>query len=395
MKYFCRWTGTSCNTFLDDPVTLIPPELISTESVGPIGSGWTLDCAQSSWSSTQQTSYMPNVRTCCLNKPGEPKACVTTPKCQYVETSCECGFKDLDYSENPNYNPIPGTPVNPWFMCENTLSSVTTDTGGEVRTGYCTWCKGSMLQNFDYRMWLINNNKLPDYADIRKQIDWGTPGNCSNRCSTYNTCEMNNSETDWNSCVWNQSGGIYGLDPTTQNIDLTKGWCFNYDSCITQAGSDSIQTQACNNQVEIQNTCEKQLASKYSTMNELFAWDVNTMGGALACTQGSKWTHVCNKSSGFGSFSQNYICGWCPSLTNETGLSTCPPSTDAPTNIIVPTNAPISINIEQSIEAIWPDSNISQSQRLANGITVLVVILLIILLIIGLSSWGIWKSKHS
>jgi len=393
MKYFCTWDGMSCTSSLTDPVTVIKTlPIVSTEAIGPTGSDWTLECAQSSWSSTKQTSYVPSVRTCCLNKPGETKACVTTPRCQFVETSCECGFKDIDYSGNPNYNKVPPTsPINPWFMCQNTLTSVTTNTGGAVHTGYCTWCKGTMLEDFDYRTWLINNQKLPGYADIMEITEWGTPDECSNRCSSYNTCEINNSESDWNSCIWQQSGGVFGIDPSTPSINLTKGWCFNYNSCITEAGTNSAQVESCNNQLNLQNTCENQLASKYNTYNELFAWDVNTPGGALACTQGSKWTHVCSSSSGSGNFAENYVCGWCPSLTNEAGVSTCPPSTNPPsTNPPIMTSSPY-ISIEQAIEVLWPDTKINPQQRLANSITVLVVLIVITILIIGLIIWGIWK----
>ena len=274
MKYFCNWDNINsvCKAVNQDPWTLFQtvgpkdqtnsPKTSFTESIN----GYTLNCAQSSWSSTQVNSYADTIRTCCISKAGTPKTCVTTPRCQFVETSCECGFKDIDSYQNPSYNASVGSnPIRPWFICEDVEQSLTIGGNSYQQKGYCTWCKGTQLKNFNYRDWMINNGKLAAGEDIRTAIAWGTPDNCTNRCSNYNTCETNNSEKLWNECIWNHSNGTIGVDPTDPNLDLTKGFCYS-DVCLDNAKTQD-QIDQCNKISNLKNICEQELQNTVSTKN--------------------------------------------------------------------------------------------------------------------------------
>jgi hypothetical protein len=323
MKYFCKWNDAEkvCKNVKDDPWSLFQsglqsggaPAKIFTENVN----GYTLNCAQSSWSSNQVTSYADTVRTCCISKPGTQKKCITTPRCQFVETTCECGFKDIDFNGNPSYNSIPSNPKNPWFICEDTEQSLTVNDNSFVQKGYCTWCKGSQLKNFDYRNWLINNNKLLQGEDIRDSIAWGIPNDCKNRCSNYNKCETNESEKQWNDCIWKHSGGTIGIDPnnTIGFNDFTKGFCFS-SNCLANAKTQ-VEISECNLLNTLKNTCEAELAPQVSTINELSPITVNdNIVMAVPCSEGTNWFHSCTKSGNI-TYAQNYACGWCDNLQND------------------------------------------------------------------------------
>ena len=401
MKYFCKWNSSThkCGTLINtDPWTIFKkngpkdptgnPSALSTETVN---GKWTLNCAQSSWSSTDIDSYAESVRTCCLDKnDGSNKVCVTTPRCQFVKSTCECGFKDISFYGNPNYQSSPTSPKHPLFICDETQTTVTTSSGTKVEKGYCTWCKGSMLKDFDYRMWLINNGRIAPGMDIRDSIAWGTEASCNNRCTDYNFCEKTDSESLWNKCIWDKSSGVYGIDPTTAT-DFSKGFCYawnNVNDCITAASGNMYKINLCNDMEKYKNLCETELQTTISTKNELAAIKVNTNGGtaeALACSEGSTWKHTCSKSlnnSGGGSYAENYVCGWCPNLQNEANTDSC--STDGPT--VAPTSSPVSNsgNMWYSILS----SDYQTAIQILTGIIFGIVIFLIAIILIGLKITG-------
>lgn len=394
MKYFCSWDigNNVCNAVTDDPWNLFKngprdqsgPKTSFTETVN----GYTLNCAQSSWSSTQVNSYADTIRTCCISKPGSSKTCVTTPRCQFVNTTCECGFKDIDPRQNPSYNTnIASNPVKPWFMCADVEQNVIIGGNSYQQKGYCTWCKGTQLKNFDYRNWLINNKKLVAGEDIRDSIAWGTPDNCTNRCSNYNSCELNSSEKQWNECIWRHSNGTVGVDPTSSNLDLTKGFCYS-EVCLNNAKTQT-DIDHCNTMISLKNVCEQELQSNISTKNQLYPIIPNSnVPIAKRCTEGSQWTHVCNITNGT-SYAENYACGWCPNLQNDwpdNPCSTSSPATSAP--VASEWYSPLLVGVKTS-------SNQQQNQNIASGILVVIIIIIILALVmLGLFSRWLWKRSH-
>jgi hypothetical protein len=279
MKYFCKWNNIngSCTSVKDDPWTLFiknapqsngKPKAVFSENVN----GYTLNCAKSSWSSTDITSYADTVRTCCIQIPGSSKKCVTTPRCQFVETPCECGFKDIDPLKNPSYSANssinnPDSVKQPWFICGDTSQSVIVGQNNFLKKGYCTWCKGTQLRDFDYRQWAINERLLGRGENIRSSDAWGTPDNCNNRCSNYNKCENDESEILWNDCIWRHSEGTVGVDPNS-NGDLSKGFCYS-DNCLENATTQA-EIDKCNKLDNLKNVCENELGPIVSTKNQLY-----------------------------------------------------------------------------------------------------------------------------
>lgn len=329
MKYFCKWNGGSCGSVGVNPSTLFNTSSLTSETVG----GYTLNCAQSSWSSTTVNSYVPNVRTCCLSGGSlEGKKCVTTPRCQFVNSSCDCGFKDISFENNPSYggnsNPTNSNPINPVFICEDTSQSITTGNGSYITKGYCTWCKGTQIPDFDYREWLIDNDLLSLGSDIRDSIAWGTSTDCSNRCSNYNSCEIADSESAWNECIWRNSNGGYGVDPSKLaglsndqiSTELSQGFCL-VENCVANANNQA-EINECNNMATLQTVCENELADQYSTKNQMNVVGVN---GNITprCTEGTNWTHSCIQSGNVEK-AQNFACGWCPNLQNDWPANSCP-----------------------------------------------------------------------
>ncbi len=337
MKYFCKWDNinNSCKSIEDDPWTKFingpkgldnSPKKIFTEN---LNSGYKLDCSQSSWSSDQVNSYADTIRTCCISKPGTDKKCVTTPRCQFVSNTCECGFKDIDPKGNPSYNANTSntTPIikKPLFICENTEQSLITNDNSYTKKGYCTWCKGSQLKNFDYREWLINNKMLNQGENIRSSIAWGTKDNCKNRCSNYNKCENDTSEKLWNDCIQKHSNGTVGItDNGNDSTDFTKGFCY-VQNCLEHAKTPN-EINKCNEYEQLKNICENELATTVSTKNELMPVSVNDLTiVANRCTEGTNWTHSCSNG-----YAQNYACGWCPNLQNDWSENPCTSSQELP-----------------------------------------------------------------
>lgn len=373
MKYFCEWNSTEgvCNETSQDPwknfLQLAPqndgkPAATTSEN---IGDGLVLNCAQSSWSSDQITSYADTIRTCCIGK-----KCVTTPRCQFVENTYDCGFKDIDYYKNPSYNAISSisdSVKNPWFICEDTQQSLIVGTNSFLKKGYCTWCKGSQLQNFDYRNWLINSGILTQGHDIRYSDAWN---GSNNRCSNYNQCENGASEIAWNECIWRHSQGNTGVDPTSQNPDLSKGFCYSSD-CLKNATS-SAQIDECNNLISLKNICENELLSKVSTKNQLVTVSVNMGFPTERCSEGTNWNHSCIQSNNI-TYAENFACGWCPNLQNDW-----------------PENPCVSDNTLNTALSAWYDPlliGLNKDQIQNQEQTIGCVILITILVIIAVLSW--------
>ncbi len=340
MKYFCKWDSRDrvCTASNQDPwqnfLQMAPqndgtPRSIFSENVN----GQTLNCAQSSWSSTQVTSYADTIRTCCIGS-GADKKCITTPRCQFVESTCDCGFKDLDFSKNPSYTQLssisdPNSVKDPWFICEDTQQSLIVGNNTFLKKGYCTWCKGSQLHNFDYRNWRINNHSLTQGHNVRTSDAWGTSDSCNNRCSTYNKCENDKSEILWNECIWRHSNGTVGVDPTSPNLDLAKGFCYS-DDCLQNA-TTPIQINKCNILSNLKNVCENELAKEVSTKNQLYPVTVNTDIPSERCTEGTLWNHSCTQSNNT-THAENYACGWCPNLQNDWPGNPCETTTPTSTS---------------------------------------------------------------
>lgn len=323
MKYFCEWNDftNKCtstkddpwNNFLKGPSTNNYPKLIFTETIN----GNKLNCAQSSWSSNQITSYAHNIRTCCID--GTDK-CITTPRCQFVENTCDCGFKDISYSNNPTYNENSSNNENdvkyPYFICQDVQQNIATNDQSIVKKGYCTWCKGTQLHNFDYRNWLISNEILSPGSNVRNSDAWGTSDNCVNRCSNYNKCENDQSEKLWNECIWRNSNGKHGINPeAVVNSNYSRGFCYNKQCTNNNNGE-------CKELNELKNVCESELYDKVITLNQLYPITVNDGIPSPRCTNGTTWTHNCTVNNST-KIAENYACGWCPNLQNDWPENPC------------------------------------------------------------------------
>lgn len=353
MKYFCKWNGATCRAVSEDPIKLFQAkgtQPVFSENVGD----YNLKCAQSSWSSDSVTTYADGVKTCCVTGPDiTGKKCVTTPRCQFVTNTCDCGFKDIKYERNPSYNEKVGGvggggggAKKPLFMCSDIQQMTNINGFTSVQNGYCTWCKGSQLTNYDPKKWATDNLVFPKGGVIRENIEWGTRTDCTNRCSNYNKCEIKDSEKLWNSCMWKHSSGTIGVNPN--GGDLSKGSCIS--STCTQDAVNQEDINKCNEIKRISRICETELAAVVSTKNSGSAVDPNTfVPYQNSCTEGTIWNHSCSVGNN-GSVVQNYACGWCPSMINETS---CKPVVVAPTYWYSPLSV-FGVNDEQTaISAVF------------------------------------------
>jgi hypothetical protein len=392
MKYFCKWNNVNklCKEVDSDPWTLFLnnapqnlgiPKTVFNETVN----GYTLNCSQSSWSSTDITSYADTIRTCCISKPGTTKRCITTPRCQFVESTCDCGFKDINFSKNPSYNTNssindPNNVKNPWFNCGDTQQTLTVNGNSYLKKGYCTWCKGSQLKNFDYREWMINKQYLSQGEDIRSSDAWGTENSCTNRCSSYNKCENNKSEILWNECIWRNSKGAIGVDPNSENPDLTNGFCYS-DNCLDIAVTLADKNK-CMLLSNLKNICENELANTVSTKNQLYPVTPNSDIPTKLCTEGTTWQHSCGQTNGI-SHGENYTCGWCPNLQNDWPENPCT------------ANQPGT----SSVNSKWfdPLSVLGVKDQTTGTVAVVLIFILSLFFIIvfGFFCKWIWRKTHS
>lgn len=266
--------------------------------------------SQSLWDSRKQTSYNPRDRIFCLiNKNTDSKVCMATPRCQYVDTTCECGLK------------------NGIFMCSkiNVQDSQTDSSGNTVLNrlnGYCTWCKNQSKP--------VSEQLVDKEFITRQPIEWGTVSNCSNRCSNYNECEVvkfkdpidgveKSSEEMWNNCIWNTSNKKFGVDPEVvvslnnnekKQILSKNGFCFDKDN---------------KEHTNLVKECEKKLEFMASINGKPVINNPGFNSTTSNCVYKYNWFHNCQKSSINGAnvidFSENYLCTWCPSLQCKIGNS--------------------------------------------------------------------------
>ena len=274
-----------------------------------ITSDQVLTCSQSAWDTTKQTSLDPRTRICCIND--EADKCIVTPRCQHVDTSCECTERDGK------------------FMCAPSLINFVNRTGGVTRIvqelGYCTWCQGQSTPPYEV------NHTLPPGVKEKEPYEWfegGNPNNtCINKCGGYNECSVSNSEFLWNSCVYEESGGSMGVSQEDLDKESTeeaklellkrKGYCSKND--IEKDTNDKTVGDRC--------------IDKLSYLKTVSNSDTTSPGGSniSACNEYGKWNLSCNLNEELGSqsedyqYAENFFCTWCPSLQCD---SKCKDSND-------------------------------------------------------------------
>jgi len=252
---FCKWNGYSCNSVLNDPSSSI------NTGIKILSNGNKVYCANSSYSSVDTTTQDDNfnIKTCCIGN-----KCITTPRCEFVEHTCDCVFKDISYENNPvyNVNSDKNNIDNSFFMCYDIINNHTSlDSNGNsvtrTKNGYCSWCSGAKLNK-------VNNKS------------------CSDRCSALGKHELNvfkfknNLSTDtipssiyFNKCMNN-------IDPLDTNTSPPI-----IDFCVT----DNLDPKVL--------FCQKSYIDYLKNISgcEL---DINTV----------KWTHICQNG-----ITNNFACG--------------------------------------------------------------------------------------
>lgn len=250
--------------------------------------------SQSLWDSTQQTTYDTNSRINCVhNTTTNTKKCIATPRCQFVENTCDCGS-------------IENTSGDLQFMCSKKIFANTSSSGSEqiVRqgVGYCTWCEGRQTDK-QYTIPESRSRELAIQGIESETTQWDD--NCEgNRCNGYNECEVSESEELWNRCVYDESQGRYGLDYTAPNYDpnqlRTHGFCYD---------------QQDPNMRQILEICEDKLEN-LGSLNKARTFSPN--GEIPSCNYKYNWYHDCIRTD-TDQISQNYLCTWCPSLQCKSG----------------------------------------------------------------------------
>jgi hypothetical protein len=319
---------------------------------------WTLKCAQSSWSSTERTSYAEHALTCCLERCDKhgicDKDCLATPRCQYVEESCDCGFKDVSSGKIDDER----------FMC-----SMIQNNNLEKGFGYCTWCQGQVTDsNWSPLIGVSAHQNDPSKLTSEK-IEWYENGEngekeCSNRCSNFNQCEVFDSEYLWNICAWdlsqcsklseescnimthfcdwsvddnicvknpNTDTHLLGVDPdsVTNQEDLRvkrpdsigKPFCLK-NSCVEDCKGAGPCIQLCSLKEDVMRECQTILPGSYT--KDL----VSNPGSAdisVTCEKAFGWTNMCldtnrgsEEISSPDPISYNFLCDWCPSVQCKT-----------------------------------------------------------------------------
>ena len=122
LGYFCNWDNDTmtCSAHKSDPWFSLPKEPDSKYTIEitpndcngdlckkvegtPTGNdAWFVTCARSSYDSQKMTSYAEGAHICCLHKPAtNEKICISNPRCQFVQNTCDCGFKDISANGDP------------------------------------------------------------------------------------------------------------------------------------------------------------------------------------------------------------------------------------------------------------------------------------------------------
>jgi hypothetical protein len=286
-----------------------------------------VNTARSSWNSKKETSVHPLSRINCVHdtKTGE-KVCINLPRCQVVDNRSECGSIETrsPFECTNNFENILDPPCSNeekvtddlLFMCAKTNFYNTDGNTNTMGEGYITWCKGTQTKK-DYEIpsdrekYLINLNL--NITPITK-IDWWeyNPGN---RCNNYNECESVNSEELWNRCIFDKSGGVYGLDYNTQTFlsaskNKRKELLRNDGMCADTEASDWPIM------FDFIKECETELESLGSiNWGRVFGPGQET----AACQYRYNWEHTCTKGADNKQISENYLCTWCPNLQCKIG----------------------------------------------------------------------------
>jgi hypothetical protein len=403
MEYFCDWDPesnicTNKDTSGDNPPfekfpskyslpiqTLLVKNdcagLSETECIeipGVEENRYYVNSAQSSWSSTQQTSFDPYSRiNCVYDTESETKAkvCITLPRCQFVDTPNECGLLTDDFGES-------------LFSCGKTQYLNVNETNNKFGSGYCTWCKGTQSgESFEipeHRADFLIGLDKGIIPITRDPVDWSS--NSQNRCNNYNECEVNDSEEMWNECIYDESNGEYGVNynsPQYKNANTeerkellqTKGFC------VSEA-SEAKRT--------LINKCETKLETMGSlNWGRVFGPDTEEE----ACQYRYNWEHYCIEAPNGGQLAENYLCTWCPSLQckigskneicSETSDNTDYCDTDSSHGVITP--KAIELGAPENCGCFLKIMNESESESFFSSISGFmksVYILLLILLIL-------------
>lgn len=330
MGYFCEWDPTQSLCTLPSTRKNITPLQNYKNKYGTLPpkiytkhysdtDGIYVNSSQSAWDSKKQTSYDVHQRIDCVkNINNSEKICITTPRCQLVDSTCECGSRPLvalPQEESPPLGALPQEDSDLLFMCSK-LEYNNVDTSGNIGNinagiGYVTWCKGHQSNKeyvvpVDRYKTLISMDRgiIPITRDV---IDWNTDnGSCNNRCTNYNECESNESEELWNKCIYDISGGKYGVDYNSDGYNKamlrTEGFCIDVNS-------------------EDMNTYVSECEKKLENLGSINWGRVFSPGGleTAACEYRYNWNHTCIVSADNSKISENYLCTWCPSLQCKIG----------------------------------------------------------------------------
>lgn len=333
IPYYCRWNGSSCVAHQNDPferynqlygqnpptepITIpVVPDCnaiglengefcIENPSLSPVVDV-TVTTSQSAWDSSKRTSYQPRtriycVKTCDINTQLCTKKCITTPRCQFVQDTCNCTEREDK------------------FICGKILyRNINTDGGGatvSTGSGYCTWCQNQSENPED-----IGGHDLPDGLFEREPTEWSENGVCNNRCENYNLCEVKkfidprdgiekSSEELWNNCIWEESNSSRGVDPQDLEglTDEEKKIKFREDGFCAST-SDSNLIDICENKLQY--------------LGSISGGDTEIPGGNITekCTYSYEWKHLCQPQIQTSKqWSENYLCTWCPSLQCKQG----------------------------------------------------------------------------
>lgn len=290
-----------------------------------------VNSAQSAWDSQKQTSYDINQRIDCLHSTKDPnfKICIATPRCQVVNSPCECGSRETDYYSrcsnffenrlDPPCSQEPLVTEDLLFMCSKIDYIVGDENDYNIGSKYVTWCKGYHSDK-EYRVPEKRSKILTDLGIgiipiKREEIDWNldSENNCNNRCSNYNECESSKSEELFNKCIYDKSHGKYGVN-------------YNSNSFINGDKLKILREQGLcldNNSIDFEEMrqysllCEQEL-EYLGSINWGRVFGPNG-SETSACQYRYNWTHTCIVAPDDTQIAENYVCTWCPSLQCKIG----------------------------------------------------------------------------
>lgn len=283
--------------------------------------------AQSAWNSKKQTSYDPDTRIHCVeDTDAGTKTCITLPRCQFVLNPCDCGSIPVQTKNNctdffrnsldPECTEDEYTYTDQIFLCANHQFNNTDNETNTRGSGYCTWCKGIQTDQ-EYRIPEYRADELEALGIgilpiTRDPIEWEQDLGCTSRCTNYSECESPNSEELWNACIYANSNGEVGIDPSIldplgedekRTLLREQGFCFD----------PSIPEHA-----RLIDECETELAY-LGSINWGRVFSPNG-GETAACQYRYNWVHNCILAQGNSpQIAENYACTWCPSVQCKIG----------------------------------------------------------------------------